>query len=161
MATSLMLLLERCHYVRHVCWSGATLRYACLYSETLSDTHAGFIYPDACVSEVLLHQARNLVCYKSTRHAYRQGARLPRVYKTYQIPAWTSSWIYQILSDASAASLGCYKDDVCNSRISKIAFCMRFPGVCQSQGKFSYIFVKNCHFGGHFVCILILFLYFC
>ena len=28
--------------------------------------------------------------------------------------------IYQILSDASAASMGCYKDDVCNSRISKI-----------------------------------------
>ena len=43
----------------------------------------------------------------------------------------------------------------------KSAFCMQIPGVCQSQGKFSHIFVINCHFGGHFVCILILFLYFC
>ena len=39
----------------------------------------------------------------------------------------------------------------------KSAFCMQIPGVCRSQGKFSYIFVINCHFGGHFVCILILF----
>ena len=83
--------------------------------------------------------------------------RFPPVCKTYQLPAWTPSWIYQILSDASAASLGCYKDDVCNSRISKISI----PGVCRFQGKFSYIFVINCHFGGHFVCILTLFLYFC
>ena len=39
----------------------------------------------------------------------------------------------------------------------KSAFCMQFTWVCQSQGKGSYIFVINCHFGGHFVCILILF----
>ena len=42
----------------------------------------------------------------------------------------------------------------------KSAFCMQFPEVCQSQGKFSYIFVINRHFGGHFVCILILFFIF-
>ena len=42
----------------------------------------------------------------------------------------------------------------------KSAFCMQIPGVCRRQGKFSYIFVINCHFGGHFVCILISFLYF-
>ena len=71
MATSLVLLLQRCHNVRDVCWSGATFRFACLYNATLSDKHAGFIYSDARVCKVLLHQARNLVCYKSTRHAYR------------------------------------------------------------------------------------------
>ena len=47
----------------------------------------------------------------------------------------------------------------------KSAFCMQIPEVCQSKGKFSYISVINCHFGGHFgghfVCILIIFLYFC
>ena len=42
--------------------SGATLRYACLYSATLSDMHAGFIHSDTGVCKVLLHQARNLVC---------------------------------------------------------------------------------------------------
>ena len=30
MATSLVLLLQRCHHIRHFCWSGGTLRYACL-----------------------------------------------------------------------------------------------------------------------------------
>ena len=39
----------------------------------------------------------------------------------------------------------------------KSAFCMPFPGVCQSREKFCYFFAINCHFGGHFVCILILF----
>ena len=73
--------------------------------------------------------------------------RFPRVCKTYQRPAWTPSWIYQILSDASAVT----QESV------KSAFCMQIPGVCQSEGKFSYIFVINCHFGGHFVCIVILF----
>ena len=70
MFTSLVLLLQRCHYIRHVCWSGATLRYAYLYSATLSDMHAWFIYSDTRVCKVLLHQARNLVSYKSTRHAH-------------------------------------------------------------------------------------------
>ena len=40
-----------------------------LVQPTLSDMHAGFIYSDTC--NVLLHQARHLVSYKSTRHAYR------------------------------------------------------------------------------------------
>ena len=39
----------------------------------------------------------------------------------------------------------------------KSAFCMQIPGVCQSQGIFSNIVVINCHFGGHFVCILALY----
>ena len=34
-ATSLVLVLQMCNYIRNVCWSGATLRYACLYSATL------------------------------------------------------------------------------------------------------------------------------
>ena len=42
----------------------------------------------------------------------------------------------------------------------KSAFRMQFPGVCQSQGIFICIFVINCHFGGHFVCILIFFFIF-
>ena len=74
MATSLVLLLQGCHYIRHVCWSGATLRYAWSYRATLSDMHAGFIYSDTGVCEVLLDQARNLICYKSTRHVFRLGA---------------------------------------------------------------------------------------
>ena len=79
-----------------------------------------------------------------------------RVCKTYQPPAWTPRWIYQILRDASAALLGCYKDDVC-----KISILHAKPWSLSVSGKFSYIFVINCHFGGHFVCILILVLYFC
>ena len=42
-----------------------------LVQSTLSDMHAGFIYSDTHVCKVLLHQARHLVCYKSTRYAYR------------------------------------------------------------------------------------------
>ena len=87
--------------------------------------------------------------------------RLPRGCKTYQLPAWTPSLIYQILSDASDASLGCYKDDVWNSRISKISILHANLWSLLVSGKSSYIFVINYHFGGHFVCILILFLYFC
>ena len=65
---------QRCHYVRHVWWSGATLRYACLYNLTISDMHAGFMNSSTHVRKVLLYQARYLVCYKSFRHAYRQDA---------------------------------------------------------------------------------------
>ena len=54
--------------------TGTDLRYACLFSATLSDMHAGFIYSDTCVCKVLFNQARNLVCYKSTKHVYRLGA---------------------------------------------------------------------------------------
>ena len=32
----------------------------------------------------------------------------------------------------------------------KSVFCMQIPGVCWSQGKFSYIFVINCQFGRPF-----------
>ena len=86
---------------------------------------------------------------------------LPRVCKTYQLPAWTPFWIYQFMSDASAASLRCYKDDVCDSRISKISIMHASPWSLPVSGKFSFILLINCNFGGHFVRILILFLYFC
>ena len=51
-ATSLVLLLQRCHYIRHVCWSSATLRHTCLYSAALSDMHAGFIYSERVCKSV-------------------------------------------------------------------------------------------------------------
>ena len=67
---SLVLPVQWCHYIRHVCYYGATLRYACLYSATQSDMHARFIYSDMRVCKVLLYQGRHLVCYKSKLHAY-------------------------------------------------------------------------------------------
>ena len=67
MATSLVLLLQGCHYIRHVCWSGATLRYACSYSATLSDMQ---IHVFVKCSSIM---ARNLIYYKSARHVYRLG----------------------------------------------------------------------------------------
>ena len=78
MATSPVLLLQRCHYIIYVRSSGATLRYANLYSATLSDIHAGFTYPDICVCKVPLHQARNLVCYNPPDMPTSK-VRLPRV----------------------------------------------------------------------------------
>ena len=44
---------------------------------------------------------------------------LPQVWKTCRLPSWMPSWIYKILNDVWIASLGCYNDNVCNSRISK------------------------------------------
>ena len=43
------------------------------------------------------------------------------------------------LSDASTASLGCYKDD----ESVKSAFCIKIPRVGRSQGNFSNIFVTK------------------
>ena len=45
-----------------------------VYSATLPEMHAWFIYSDTRVCKVLLYQARHLVCHKSIRHVYRQGA---------------------------------------------------------------------------------------
>ena len=59
--------VQRCHYIRHVCRSSASHRYACLYSATLPDRHAVFINSDSRVCKVLLYQARYLVCYKVIR----------------------------------------------------------------------------------------------
>ena len=54
------------------------------------------------------------------------------------------------------ASLGCYKDNVCSSKISKINFCMQILEAYQSQGRLFLFCVKNCHLGGHLVRILFL-----
>ena len=103
--------------------------------------HAGFIYPDTRVCKALLYQARHLVCHKSIRYAYRQGSAPTGLKKTCHLPSWTPSWIYKILNDAWIASLGCYNNNVCNSRISKI--CRQIPGVCRPHGRFSYIFCNK------------------
>ena len=50
-------------------------------------------------------------------------------------------YIYQILSDALAALLGCYKDDVCNSRISKIRILHANPWSLPVSGKIFVYFV--------------------
>ena len=142
MATSLVLLLQvhRCHLIRHVCLFGATLRHACLYSATLSDMHAGFIYSDACVLKCF--SIRQEIGYVTNPPDTPTGkVCLPRVCKTYQLPAWMPSWIYQILGDALAASLGCCTDDVCNSRISKISILNAKPWSLSVSGNFLYIFL--------------------
>ena len=83
---------------------------------------------------------------------------LPRICKTCQHLIWTPPWIYQILSDAWIISLGCYKDDVCYSRISKIGILNANPWSLSVAGKiFLHFFLINRHFGGHLVRILILY----
>ena len=154
---SLVLPVQWCHYVRHVCWYSATLRYTCLNMETLSDIHAGFIYSYTRICKVLLYQVRHLVCFKPIRHATGR-ALLPRVCKTCWLQSWTPSWIYPILNDAWKASLGCYNDNVCNSRINKISILYAILRSLPVSGKIFSFFVINCHLGGHLVCILILFL---
>ena len=76
--------------------------------------------------------------------------RLPRVCKTYQLPSWAPSGIYQILSDASAASLGCYKYDVCNSRISKISILHTIPWSLPVSGKMFLHFCNKLPFWRQF-----------
>ena len=72
--------------------------------------------------------------------------QLPRVCKTYQLPAWTPSWIYQILNDASAASLWCYQDGVFNSRISKISILHANPWSLPVLGKIFWYFCNKMPF---------------
>ena len=87
---------------------------------------------------------------------------LPRVCKTCQLPSWTPSWIYQILSDTSIkiiASLGCYKDDVCNSRISKISILHANPCSLPVSEKIYLYFCNKLPFGRPF-CLLSYFIFF-
>ena len=60
---------------------------------------------------------------------------LRRVCKTSWLTSWAPSWICQILSEAGIASLGCYKNDVCNSRISKIIILHAYPWSLLVSGK--------------------------
>ena len=68
-----------------------------------------------------------------------------------QFPFWTPSWIYQIPSDALAAAQGYYKDNVCNSRLSKIRILHANPWSLPVSGNFFLFFVINCYFSGHIV----------
>ena len=78
--TSLVLPVQRCHYIRHVCWSGATLTYACLYSATLSNMHAVFIYSDTCICNASpSDKASGLL--QSIRRAFVGQVLLPLVCK--------------------------------------------------------------------------------
>ena len=49
MVTSLVPPVHRCLYIRYVCWFDANLTHACLYSATLSDMCARFIYSNTCI----------------------------------------------------------------------------------------------------------------
>ena len=135
-----MLPVQRCHYIRHVWWSGATLRYACLYKLQLYQT---------CMLGSWIHLRMFVKCYSIkqgiwsvTNPSDMPTGRmpLPQGCKICWVPSWMPSWIYQILNDVLIAPLGCYKDNVCSSKISKIKFCMKIPGAYQSSGRFSYIF---------------------
>ena len=136
------LLLQRCHYIRHAYRSGATLRCACLYSATLSDMHDWvqlFRYPcslsaspsgmKSCMLQI--HQTRLYVRCGSHGFvkliSYHPGRHLEYI---------------KFLVDALAVSLGCYKDDVCNSGISKISILHANPWSFPVSGK---IFLYFCN----------------
>ena len=140
LVTTLLLLLQGCDNIRHGCWSCVTLRYACLYSQLYQTGMLGsFIQIHVFVKCFSIKQD----IWSVTNPPVMSTGKvpLPHVCKTCQLPSWTPSWIYQILSDVSVASLGCYKDDVCNSRISEIIILHANPWSLPVSGKFSYIFL--------------------
>ena len=126
-----------------------------LVQSTLSDMHAGLIYSDTRVCKVLLHQARHLVwtCLQ-VRCRFYGFVKLVSYHPGRHLE------LYQIMSVASVASLWCYKDDVCNLRISKISICINIPGVCLYQGTFSYIFRKKLTFWWPFCLFSYILFYF-
>ena len=79
-ATAINILLVECRWKKGGCKSGATCtevplyqtclmiqctpRYACLYTATISDMHAGFMNSSTLFCKVLLYPARYLVCFK-------------------------------------------------------------------------------------------------
>ena len=105
--------------------------------------HAGFIYSDTRVCKVLLHQARNPLCNKSTRQAYRLGAA-PTGLKN--LSATILNAILNISNSewCITALLGCYKDDVCNSRISKISILHANPW-CLPIAEKIFLYFCNIH----------------
>ena len=116
---SLVLPVQRCHYIRHVCWTDATLRYACLYSATLLAVYAGYNYSDTGSCS---HGFVKLVGYHPRRHLE----------------------YIKILNDAWISSLGCYTDNVCNLKISKISILHANPWSLPVSGKtFSFIFCNK------------------
>ena len=127
--------------MRHVCWSGV-LSYmpACTVQLYQTCMLGSFIQIHVFVKCFSIRQE---IWYATNPPDMPTGrVRLPRVCKNYQLPAWMPSWKYQILSDASAASLGCYKDDVCYSRISKISILHANPWSLPFSGKI-FLYVCN------------------
>ena len=86
-ATAINILLVECRWEKVGYKSGATCTEVPLYQTclmirchsqiclvvqaTIYDMHAGFMNSSTHVYEVLIYQARCLVCYKSIRHAFR------------------------------------------------------------------------------------------
>ena len=128
-ATATDILLVECRWKKHGYNSVATLievplhqtwllflshSQICLFVQsTLSDRHAGFIYLDTCVCKVIPIR-QDIWSVTNPQDMPTGKIPLPQVCKTCKLPFWRPSGICQILSDAAVASLGCYKDIVCN-----------------------------------------------
>ena len=150
-----MLPVQRCHYIRHVYWSGATPKYTCMYSATLSDMHAWYICSETPVCKVLLYQARYLVVTNSSDmhkiHPFLWTQRFCLSVFTFSCHSHGSVKLvgyhpgrhleYSNLNDAWIASLGCYNDNVCNSRFSKTSILHGNPWSLSVLGRSSYIFL--------------------
>ena len=121
--------------------------------QLLSDMHAGFM--NSCTHVVKCSSIKQgiwSVTNPSDMSTFR--IPLPKSCKTCRVPSWTPSWIYYILNYVLIASLRCYKDNVCSSKISKINFACRFLKLTSLREDFLIFFVINCHLGGHLVRIL-------
>ena len=143
MVTSLVLPVQRCYYIRYVCWFGATLRYACLYSATLSDMHAGFIY------------SGTYTCICSNSPSGKVSGLL-KIHQTCLQVRCRSHWFVNLSATILDAILNISNSEWCMNYYSnhrdvtrmmpviqesgKLEFCMQIPGVYWSQGRFSYIF---------------------
>ena len=122
-----------------------------MYSATLSNMRAGYIYSDMRVCKMLLYQARHLVCHKSIRHAYMQGA------------APTGLKNSSLHSDMRVCKMLLYQARhlVCHKSIRHAYMQGAAPtGLKNSSLPVSWkifflFFVINCHLGGHLVHILI------
>ena len=141
MVRSLMLSKQRCHYIRHVCWSSALLDMPAftvqLYQTCVLDS---FIQMNLFIKYFSIR----LGIWSNTNPPDMPTGKvpLPWVCKTCWLPTWTPSWIYRILSDAWIASLCCYKDDVWNSIFSKIILLHANPLNLPVSGK---IFLNFCN----------------
>ena len=153
--TSLVLALlpvHKCHYIRHVCGSGAILRYACLYSATLSSLHAGFIYSDMRVCKMLLHQAQHLDCYNTSDKPIGIVPLL-RLCKTSWSPTILDAILNLSNSELNMNSITWMLQGLCLYVIQEseqLAFCRH-----SLREDFPLFFVIICHL----VCISISFLF--
>ena len=133
--TAINILLVECRWKKAGYKSGATCTEVPLYQTCLMiRCHSQicllvqFNFYQTCllgswihVCKVLLYQASYLVCDVTNPSDIPTGRMpLPQGCKTCRVPSWTPSWIYHILNYVLIASLGCYKDKVFSSKISKI-----------------------------------------